>query len=203
MIVHRDISQGTWEWDKLRLGKPTASEFSNILTPKFEARTGEMPFTYLAKKVAEAYRGKPLPAPFTREMEDGEMLEDEARSWLEITHDLTVDQVGFIESDDHRYGCSPDGLIGEDGGLELKCPEAHTHLKYWMRGTVPDEYACQVHGCLFVTGRKWWKFLSYRRGYPAFLTTVHRDEAIMAKIEKAVTAFCDRIETELSKLKAA
>ena len=202
MIIHRDIEQGTLAWDMLRLGKPTASEFDNILTPKFEARKGEMPFTYLAKKVAEAFRGKPLPAAWTFQMEQGTILEDEARSWLELEHDLSVEQVAFIESDDHKVGCSPDGLIGDDGGLELKCPEAHTHVKYLMRGVLPDEYANQVHGSMYVTGRKWWKFLSYRRGFPPFLLTVQRDEIVIQKIHDAVSDFCAQIETQLQKLKS-
>jgi hypothetical protein len=201
MIVHRDIEQGTLAWHLLRLGKPTASEFSNILTPKFEERKGEMPFTYLAQKVAEAYRTKPLPSPFTFEMEQGEILEDEARSWLELENDLTVDQVTFIETDDKRMGCSPDGLIGEDGGLELKCPQPKAHIKYLMRGTLPDEYATQVHGCMFITGRKWWNFLSYHRHFPPFLLKVERDESIIQKIESAVTNFCGRIDVELKKLR--
>lgn len=203
MIVHRDIEQGSLAWHLLRLGKPTASEFSNLLTPGFEIRKGEMVTTYLAKKVAEAYHGKPLPQPFTREMEDGQILEDEARSWLEFEHDLTVDQVTFIESDCRRFGCSPDGLIdAEDGGLELKCPEAHTHVKYLIKGVLPDEYAPQVYGSMLVTGRMRWRFMSYRRHFPPFLITVKRDEAIIAKISEAVTAFCGRIETELKKLKS-
>lgn len=201
MIIHDNIEQGTHEWHLLRLGKPTASEFSNIITPKFEARTGEMPFTYLCKKVAERFHGKPLPQPFTFAMEQGEILEDQARAWLEMDQGITVKQVCFIESDDRRFGCSPDGLIGEDGGLELKCPEAHTHVKYLLKGELPPEYATQVHGCMFVTGRKWWKFLSYRRGFPAFLITVERDESIMQKINLAVSAFCDRIDEEIQKLK--
>lgn len=202
MKIHRDVEQNSLAWMKLRMGKVTASELGNLLTPKFELRTGEMPHTYLCKKVAEAYRGTPLMGFQSYQMEQGQELEDEARGWIAFESGLKVDQVAFIESEDGRSGASPDGLIGEDGGLELKCPEPHTHTKYLLNGSLPAEYACQVHMSMYVTGRSWWKFLSYRRFFPPFIITVDRDEKIIATIGEAISKFSAKYDTALAKLKA-
>lgn len=203
MIVHRDIDQSSLAWLKLRMGKVTASELGNLVTPKFELRTGEMPHTYLCKKVAEAYRGMPLMGFKSYQMEQGQELEDEARNWIAFDSGMKVDQVAFIESADGRCGASPDGLIGEDGGLELKCPEPQTHVKYLLNGELPPEYAAQVHMSMFVTGRPWWNFLSYRRFFPPFLITVKRDEAKIKVIAEAVAKFAVKFDNALAKLKAA
>lgn len=202
MKIHH-VEQNTLEWLTLRVGKPTASEFNNIMTSAFALREGEGTKTYLAKKLAEAWRGKPLPGFTAWSCEQGAIREEEAIPWYELEHGVTLDRVGFIESDDERCGCSPDGLIGEDGGCEIKCPEAHTHVRYLLAGKIPSEYIPQVHGSLYVTGRKWWRFLSYRRGFPPLILTVQRDEAIMAKIADALAHFYGKFDAALATLKAA
>lgn len=188
MIVHTEFKQGSVEWMMARAGIPTASEFDALITPKGARRTGEMPKTYVAKKVAEVWQGGPLPTFQGNDMEQGQILESEAIPWYELEYG-TVTRVGFITTDDKRTGCSPDGLLGEDGGIEIKCPEAHTHVKYLINGVLPDDYFAQVHGCMYVTGRKWWRFLSYRRGFPAFRLTVERDEKIQEAIALALDMF--------------
>lgn len=182
-------AQGDLEWTRLRLGRPTASEFDALLTPEFKSRTGEGVRTYLAEKVAEKWLGHALPGFSSYSTEQGQLLEHEALSWFAFDHDCTPRQVGFVESADGRCGCSPDALIGDDGGLEIKCPEAHTHTAYLLDGTLPKKYAAQVHGSLYVTGRKSWTFLSYRRGFPKLVLTIERDEEIMSKIAAALAPF--------------
>lgn len=102
-------------------------------------------------------RGKPV----TEAMQHGVDTEPEARKWLKMRLGQDIPRVGFCVSDCGRWGCSPDGLIGEDGGAEIKCVQLTTQIRYLLEGELPPEYAAQVHGSLIVTGRKYWKFLSY------------------------------------------
>lgn len=200
MKIFTDVQQGSVQWLQLHVGVPTASEFRQILTDELEPRTGEMPKTYLAKKLAEKWRNAPLPGFSSHSVEQGTIREEEARPWYELTHGIDVQQVGFVLADDGRCGCSPDGLIGDDSGLEIKCPEAQTHVKYLLNGGLPKEYAPQVYGSLFVTGRKEWRFLSYHRGFPALELTIKRDEAIMDRIGKTLAKFYKDFDAALAAL---
>lgn len=189
MKIHA-VQQQSLEWMLLRSGKPTASEFHNLLTPEFKVRTGQMPKTYLHKKLAEAWQGGPLVEFNSFDAEQGQFLETEAIPWFELEHNTTVERVGFITTDCGRIGCSPDGLLGDDCGIEIKCPAIHTHVSYLLNGgELPDEYAAQVHGSLYVTGFPSWRFLSYRRRLPPLLLEIERDEEIQDKIHDALSAF--------------
>lgn len=203
-IIH-DCLQGSPEWLRLRLGRVTASELHRIVDSKFEQRTGEGPKTFLYEKAAEAFRGEPLPGFTSWETEQGKELEDEARRWmaLEFSGVHKIKNVGFISTDDELFGCSPDALMDENGGLELKCPQTPNHVRYFIEGRLPLDYVAQVHASLYATGRSWWKFVSYRRRFPAFVLTVERDEAICAKIEEAVEAFHEKLTAALEKLRNA
>jgi hypothetical protein len=191
MKIH-DCKQGELAWAKLHFGIPTASGLDNLLTPEFELRKGELPKTYVFKKVAEKLQGRPLIdlSASSFMLEQGMIVEEEARPWYALEYDKKIKQVGFITTDDGRFGCSPDGLIeGEDFGLEIKSPAAHTHVKYLVNGALPKEYACQVMGSLFATGFKKWIFVSYRRGFPALVLEIHRDEKAMSMIRAAINQF--------------
>lgn len=196
-------AQGEHEWLQARVGKVTASEADQLLTPAFEIRTGEMPKTYLARKLAEAVLNRPLEGFTSFETEQGEMLEMEARQWFAFEYNHDVRQVGFIEHEDGRCGCSPDALLDDDGGLELKAPQPTNHVKYLLGGTLPKDYAVQVHFSLYVTGRPWWKFVSYRRRFRPFVLTVQRDEKIMALIAEALAKFYAAFDAAMLKLKSA
>ncbi len=214
MKIH-DCEQGTLEWTKLHFGIPTASGLDNLLTPEFELRKGELPKTYIYKKVAEKLQGRPLIdlSSSSFMLEQGMIVESEARPWFSLEYDKKIKQVGFISTDDGRFGCSPDGLIeGEDCGLEIKSPAAHTHCKYLYMGVLPKEYVAQVYGSMFVTGFKRWMFVSYRRGFPALVLEIHQNEKAMSMIRAAINQFhadfdgaIDRIEniTKLRDLEAA
>lgn len=199
-----DIDQSDPAWLLLRLGKVTASEADAILTPHFKACEGKKVQTYLYRKVAEKQRNAPLLA-FTGSWvtEQGQNLEQEARSWLDLEMDgkRRVRQVGFIEHDNGRCGCSPDGLLDDDGGMELKCPQPPNHVKYLLEGVLPDDYAVQVHFSLYVTGRPWWLFVSYCRKFPPFVLRVERDEVICAKIEAALESFYIKFDAAMEVIK--
>lgn len=193
--------QGDSDWIQARLGIPTASEFDALVTPKWEQRTGQGPLTYLYNKIAERLLGF-SPDASSFHMEQGSILENEAIPWFAFTHDMNVERVGFCTTDDGRIGCSPDGLIGEDGGLEVKCPSPAMHLKYLMEGGVPAQYLAQVHGSMLVTGRRWWKFVSYSRQFPALVVHVDRDAEIQTTLKYALDTFLKRFDAKLGQIKA-
>lgn len=201
MKIH-DVQQGSGPWLALRLAIPTASEFDQLVTPLWKIKTGEAPKSYLYQKICEKFMGAFADGGSSFAMGQGSIMEHEALPWFSFTHDTPVQRVGFVTTDDGRVGCSPDGLIGEDGGIEIKCPAATTHLRYWVEGVLPKEHAAQVHGSMYVTGRKWWNFLSYSRQFPAFLIRVERDEAIQDAIHEAVTGFLRDYDELYAKLKA-
>lgn len=201
MKIH-DVKQGSDEWLALRLGKPTASEFDALISPLWEIRKGEGPKTYLYNKLTERLLGRPLDDGNSFAMEQGSILESEAIPFYEFSNDVRVTRVGFCTTDDGRIGCSPDGLIGEDGGIEVKCPKPETHLKYLMQGGVPKEYRAQVYGSMLVTGRKWWKFMSYSRQFPALVVHVERDEEIMATMQEALDGFLTAFDIGMERIAA-
>ncbi len=205
----------TIEWIQLHFGIPSAASLDQLLTPNFELRKGEMPASYVFKKVAEVIQNRPTIdlSSSSFMMEQGMILESEARPWFELEYDRKVKTVGFITTDDGRCGCSPDGLIlNDECGLEIKCPSAPVHVKYLVNGVLPKEYSAQVLGSMFVTGFKKWIFVSYRRGFPALVLEIQRDEKAMFAIENAINVFhadferaMDRIQniTKLRDLEAA
>lgn len=199
-----NCNQGEDDWVMARLGKVTASEMHNLLTPKLALKKDkEKVGKYLYTKVAEAHRMQPLPSFSSFSMERGEDMERDARKWHKLRYPQdTLRTVGFIEHDDARCGCSPDALINDDGGLELKCPQPPNHVRYLDEGILPDDYAPQVHMSMYVTGRPWWRFMSYHPGFPKFVLTVERDEAVCATIEQALADFYARFDAVIAKLKA-
>lgn len=210
MKIH-DCEQGSLEWFQLRAGKVTASEIDALLSPEFEIRKGNGVQTYAYQKAGEAYHAMKSPnTPIVSgysswAMEQGKETEDEARRIVAFENEAAgfarLQDAGFVEHDDGRCGCSPDALIGDDGGLELKCPEITNHTRYYCEKILPKEYAAQVHMSLYVTGRAWWRFVSYRRKFPRFTLTVQRDEAICAKIQEALTGFYKAYDAAMAKLK--
>ena len=199
MKVH-PAEQGSLEWLAARAGIPTASEFDQLLTAKFEARKGEMPRTYLARKLAERWLGSPIMGGNTLDMEWGKILEEEARPGAAFDYNLDIQPVGLVTTDDGKIGASPDGLIGEDSGIEIKCPGADKHVKYLLSGVVPDDYLLQVHGSMFVTGRATWRFMSYRRHFPSLMLIVERDEKIVDIIGKTLAQFVEHLDEAWNQL---
>ncbi|NRA59027.1 MAG: YqaJ viral recombinase family protein, partial [Phycisphaerales bacterium] len=180
MKTHR-VKQGTRDWYMLRLGKPTASCFDRIITPKTGKASAQQDW-YLFDLLAERVMGCPpedAEAYTNRAIEHGNEFEPMARAAYALEHDADVVEVGFCETDDGFAGCSPDGLVGDDGGLELKCPQLATHLRYLKDpAELVAAYRCQVHGCLWVAGRDWWDIASYApwQGVPMVVERVRRDE---------------------------
>lgn len=195
-----DCQQGSQTWLDTRAGLPTASDFDCLVTPLGKVKTGEGPKSYLAKKVAEAWQGGPLLEFNSWDMEAGQILEEEARPWAEIHFGCDIQRVGFITTDDGKIGCSPDGLIGDDSGIEIKCPKVETHVGYLLNGELPADYVAQVQGSMFVTGFKTWKFMSYRRRFPNLVLTIERDEKFMDALSEALDAFYEKFEASMARM---
>ena len=192
MIVH-PCQQGTVEWTEARLGIPTASEFSRIVTAT--GKLSKQRDGYLAELLAEWCLGEPVTNFMGNEWtERGQVLEPEARKYYAFQRDLDAETVGFIYLDEARMvGCSPDGLVGEDGLLELKCPMAPTHLLWLCRGVLPPAHNAQVQGELWVTGRAWCDFMSYFPGLPPLLVRVEPDSKYQAALDDLMPKFVQEV----------
>lgn len=188
-----DIPQRSDAWYEARRGIPTASVFDKIITPaKGEPSSSQEKL--LNELLAEALCPTYGPGYQSADMEAGTELEAEARRFYEFCEAgaLPVKEVGFLLSDCGRFGGSPDALVGDDGGLEIKCPSAVTQIAYLRGKVLPLEYKTQVHGYLAVSGRSFWDFLSYYPGLPRFLVRVERD-AFTEKLAAEVGRFCDKL----------
>jgi len=194
-----DVAQRSVEWMQARAGIPTASEFDQLVTLDFKIRTGEMPKSYLAKKLAEAWLGGPLPAFNSFDMDQGNILEEEAIPWYELEFGATIQRVGLITTNDGRIGCSPDGLL-KYGGIEIKCPLVQTHIGYLLAGELPKQYAVQVYGSMFVSGLPRWTFVSYHRRLPALHLIIERNAAIQSAIAFALDEFLERFDRGMKRL---
>lgn len=199
MKTHNCV-QGSTEWHALRCSIPTASEFSELVTPKWKVKEGDGPRSYTYAKLAAKVMGYAPESVNTFGMNQGTLLESEAAPFVEFTYGLKIERVGFCTTDDGRAGCSPDGIIGDDSGIEIKCPAPHTHLEYLADGVLPSCYVAQVQGCMFVTGRDSWRFLSYSRFFPPLFITVFRDPKAQESIGIALDLFWSRFTEAEAKL---
>lgn len=199
MIVYENLRQGSPEWAKVRMGRPTGSNFDKILTPGGKRSTQAT--GYLRHLIAELVIGLPLDAPKTSWMERGTEMEGEAVCWYEFERDTAVKEVGFISTDDGRYGVSPDRLIGDDGLLEIKCPSPAVHVGYMLYSAVDADYRTQLQGQLLVTERAWVDICSYHPAMPPVVVRVERDEEYIAKLATALDEFCVQLDAEIQRLK--
>ena len=188
-----EIEQGTPEWFKARLGIPTASRFKEIVTPA-KGEKSKSYKTYLYELLAERMTGESTEGFTSEWMQRGTELETHARSAYEFLFETNVQQVGFVLNDAKTIGASPDGLIGSDGGIEIKCPKASTAVRYMAEEKLPDIYKPQVQGNLWLCEREWWDFVVYHPGLELFVKRVYRDEAYIARLEEHITAFVEELE---------
>lgn len=192
MIV-LDVEQGTQEWLAARCGIPTASNFDCIVTTKGEP--SKQAQKYLYKLAGERVSGKPEESYQNGAMLRGIEMEAEAAALYEIMFDVKAEPVGICYADSQRlYACSPDRLVGPDGGLEIKCPQIHTHVGYLIDAVLPQEYFQQVQGQLYVTGRQWFDFMSYYPGLKPFIIRVYRDEPFIKRLAPALDGFCKALD---------
>lgn len=183
-----ECDQGSPEWHQARLGIPTASNFERILSPTGKPSTQAE--AYALQLLAEIITGQPTETfQKTGAMERGNELEAEAAQFYELQRDVETVKVGFCTDDAGTFGASPDRLIGGDGGLEIKCPLAHTHVKYLLGGELDMGYYPQVQGNMLVTGRKWWDWMSYHPKMPALIIRVPRNDKYIFSMQAELIKF--------------
>lgn len=191
-LITLDCEQGTEEWLTARLGIPTATGISSIVTPTGKKSSGWT--GYLAELVAESVEGLSEDSYKSLDMQRGNQLEPQARMAYEFETDCEVVQVGGVyRNADKDMMISPDGLIPSlRKGLEIKCPKMKTHIKYLLEGGVPNEYLIQVQVALWVTGYDTWDFVSYCPEYqkqPIYIYTAQRDPKLMKAFDEHIPQF--------------
>jgi hypothetical protein len=197
VIIHPE-GQNSQGWIERRAGLLTASELDNLITPEFKIRTGEMPATLLATKLAERWLGV-LPSFTSFYCEQGSIIEESALSWLAFELNIDIQKVGLITDDLSKFGASPDGVFGKTG-VEIKSPQPVKHTKNLIGGVVPKEHLPQIYGGLYVTGFDAWYFLSYHRSMPKLLVKVERDEAKIEVLKTVIEEFNEKLDAAFSKM---
>ena len=186
--------QGTPEWHKDRLGIPSASMFSSIITSAGKPSTSAK--TYMNQLLADWYVGHPVdPWPGNKFTEDGKDREPEIRQLYEFLTDMEVQEIGFCYKDEKKLvGCSPDGLVGDDGLVEFKNPKGSTMIKYLLSGDkVPSEYVAQVQGQMWITGRQWCDFMFHHPDIGHKIIHVERDEKYITTMSGLVSKFINEM----------
>ena len=198
-----NCNQRSDEWFKARYGMPTGSSFDKIITSKGDPSKSQKKYMY---KLAGEYISQSCEETYqSAAMARGTEMEEEARNLYEFVTGMEVQEVGFCvvkdEETQTKYGCSPDGLIGEDGCIEIKCPLMVTHVEYLLGNKLPTSYVQQVQGHLLVTGRKWCDFVSYYPGLKPLIIRVERDPNLIACLTVELESFCKGLQEIIERIK--
>jgi putative phage-type endonuclease len=198
MVDPRTVEQGSDEWKALRLGHVTASNIADIMA---KGRGGESITRrkYKMRIVAERMTEQSEAGWSSAAMEWGTTQEPFARSAYEVANSTFVDRTGFWLHPTIKWvGVSPDGLVGDDGLVEIKCPNSTTHLDWLLAGKVPAEHMKQIQCQLWVTGREWCDFISFdprvKHSKQLFVKRTHRDEELIKEMEREVHVFLQEVE---------
>jgi len=199
-----NVEQGTDEWYAARVGIPTASAFSRLVTGTGKASTQLS--DYAAELAADMYAGKPLEKWGGNDAtERGNEIEPQARASYEFDHGVEVVKVGFIVN--HGAGCSPDGLVGADGLHEIKCQMAKGHvqtLAYFAKHrTCPPGYIPQVQGQMLVCEREWCDLSFFHPDLPGLVIRIGRDDEYIAGLLKGIAAVIEERDRYVEILRAA
>jgi putative phage-type endonuclease len=195
MIYRTDITQGSSEWHEIRRGKFTASVVSKLLMGKttqgYSDAIYKVAMERLSGKIPEGYSN----AAMLRGIE----MEPMAREAYEVETLTLVEEVGFVEANEW-VGCSPDGLVGDDGMIQIKCPAYNTHIGYLINDEVPKDYYMQMQMEMLVAGRKWNDFVSFHPDLPMYIKRVLFDKAICDKIEGEIETAKYQVEKIIKKI---
>jgi len=191
------FEQGSEEWHKAKLGVVSTSNFDKVLNK------GSGRGLYMRKLAAERLTGITQVEYSNVNMENGLEIEPQAREYYEGLKDCLVEQVGFVKRDDW-VGTSPDGLVGNDGLIEIKCPIPSTHIDNILKAKMPVCYRPQVQGQLWVTERKWCDWISYSptiKDRPFSSVRVFREEEYIAKeLAIKVVMFVNELKEMIDKI---
>lgn len=199
-----NAAQGTTEWRQERAGCATASCFDKVMA-KIKVGEAKTRADYRLQLATERLTGNPQDSYVNADMQRGIDLEPEARMAYEAARGVIVEEVGFVP---HAHipncGASPDGLVADDGMVEIKCPKSTTHLATLEAGVLPPEHLAQVQGQMAVCGRRWVDFVSYDNRFPPglqlFVVRVPRDDAYIAELEREVRAFLSGVDGMVERL---
>lgn len=197
------FDQGSPEWLAERMGKVTASALVNVMMAKNTAGYQN----YMAQLICERLTGQPVETFKSDAMQYGTDTEAQARAFYELETGNDVRQCGFIPHPLLEWaGASPDGLVGELGLVEIKCPQPAKHIKNLMGGTIDRAYALQMQWQMECTGREWCDFVSFNPSFPDHLQIhiqrVERDQELISEIMAATTTFLAETESKLRVLNA-
>jgi len=198
------IEQGTPEWFAQRLGKVTASRVADIIA-KTKTGVAASRGNYLAQLVAERLTGQAADSFKSGAMQHGTETEPMARMAYETETGQMVTEVAMIQHPKiEMAGASPDGLVGEDGLVEIKCPNTSTHIATLMADKAPNGYMAQMQWQMACTGRAWVDFVSFDPRMPEdmqlFIKRVPRDEKLIAEYETEVIKFLAEVQETVDKL---
>ncbi len=201
------MEQGTEAWFKARLGKVTASKLNDVMAVLKSGGEAASRKNYRTQLViermtdwieADGYKNAA--------MQWGTDTEPLARMAYMLHTGNDVVEVGFVEHETLQAGASPDGLVGNDGLIEIKCPNSANHLETLLTAKPPTQYYAQMQGQMWITGRKWCDFVSYDPRVPEhlqlFVKRIDRDDKYIAELEAGVILFLsevDRILLDLGK----
>ena len=200
-MITADVVQGSKEWRDARGGIPTASAFDMIITSKGEPSKQRQKYMY--SLAAERITGVKEEIYQNSNMQRGIEMEAEARAMYELITGFEVLQVGVCYPNEKKlYGCSPDGLVGKDGALEIKCPTAPVHVGYLLANVLPVDYFQQTQGQLLVTGCKWVDFFSYYPGLKPLIIRIKPDEKFIKALQIELEIFCKELDDIVEKLRS-
>jgi putative phage-type endonuclease len=197
------MEQRSEEWFQARLGKVTASRVADVLA-KIKSGESASRRNYKIQLVSERLTGEKQETYVNQAMQDGIDREFYAREKY-VQQFGEVEEVGFIQHPTLEAGASPDGLVGTDGIIEIKCPMGSTHTETLMTQDIPNKYVPQVQFQLLVTGRKWCDFVSYNPMFPehlqVFVKRIEADPVYQKELESEVKQFLEEVDTIINKLK--
>jgi putative phage-type endonuclease len=198
------MDQGSEEWFTIRIGKVTASRVADVIA---KTKTGYSASrdNYMAQLVCERLTNQKGESFTNAAMQHGTDTEPLARAAYEAFKDVLVDEVGFVPHPTIKMaGASPDGMVGDDGLLEIKCPNTATHIETLLSESVPGKYFTQMQFQLSCTGRQWCDFVSFDNRLPEelqlFVKRVPRDEVFIRLIEAEIVQFIAELDDKINKL---
>lgn len=199
-----NVIQGSDEWLAMRCGLLTASEMKLIITPTLKVASNDKERAHVNEIAAQRITGYVEPHYVSDDMLRGHDDEIDARAEY-AKHYAPVDTVGFVTNDRWGFtiGCSPDGLVEIDGGIEAKSRRQKFQIATIADMQMPDDFAIQVQTTLLVTERKWIDFISYSSGLPMVTIRVFPDDAIQGAIIEAAAAFETRVAARIAAYRAA
>ncbi len=200
------IEQGSPEWFEQRRGKVTASRIADIMA-RTKSGYSTSRQNYLMQLLCERLTGKVEESFKSSAMQRGNDLEPEARNWYQLETGEIVEQISFIDHPNiDDAGASPDGLVGNEGLIEIKCPNTATHIETLRSKKPSDRYYKQMQWQMACTGRKWCDFVSFDNRLPDnlayFCVRIDRNEEVIAEIEQEVTAFLLELDVTQAELNA-